>query len=217
MQRDIYVDHDEIAQKVVQMHILLEDVTELRASLGAIPESMAREASSSTADGRPAPIFGPLLNAASAATDRLQKSLDAVAYRVSLDLAILTRMSEEVRQHGEDAARDISAVGGEFAVPMPKPDTSDILYGGTTAADRSTEGVGHLTPLPKPGLTGRSMDPSTDTSSAGVEHVAPLPKPVYAGILRRGTSVTDATTDRTSEGVGDVNPMPKPDTSDIRY
>lgn len=114
MTRPVHVDHDEIAQKRREMEDILSELMTLRNSLDSITTSMVSEASANTSDGAPAPIFGPLLNASTEAVERVKKSLDAVHYRVSADLDILSRMSEEVRAHGEDAARgiDTTAHGG---------------------------------------------------------------------------------------------------------
>lgn len=111
--RDVNVDHDEIATKTRQMEGVLTDLRGLRTGLEGIVENMTKEASVATSGG-PAPIFGPLLNASSEAVKRLQKSLDAVEYRVQADLDILNAMSNEVKQVSEDAARSIESTDSAF-------------------------------------------------------------------------------------------------------
>lgn len=113
--RDVHVDHDEIAQKARQMSDVMSELMALRNGLEGIVTSMVAEASVATSSGEPAPIFGPLINSATEAVKRLQKSLDAVEHRVSADFDILTRMSDEVKALSEDSARSIDGADTDYS------------------------------------------------------------------------------------------------------
>lgn len=138
----INVDHEEIKQKTSQMTAVLDDLMNLRNGLEKIIDDMVREASFATTSGGPSPVFHPLINASSSAVTRLQKSLDAVHYRIQKDLEILNTMSDHVEKQSEDAAVGIDSSDQDFARGSGGTSGSTSTSGGTGGSGGTAGGSG---------------------------------------------------------------------------
>lgn len=108
-ERDIHVDHDEIAQKAKEMQSLSEDIDKLIADSGQVTESMIAEASQATRTGAPAPVFTPVIESATVAMKNVTDSLTAVRDRITSDIEILTGASADAQQVDEGSAAAINA------------------------------------------------------------------------------------------------------------
>lgn len=106
-ERDIHVDHDEIAQKTKAMQALSDDIDALVADSGKVTESMIAEASQATRTGAPAPVFEPVIESATVAMKNVTNSLTAVRDRINSDIEILTSASGEAKSIDEESAAGI--------------------------------------------------------------------------------------------------------------
>lgn len=168
MPRDIHVDHDEIVKVTQQMNNLVDELRDAKTSIAKVVDNMVEEASVNTGNGQPAPVYGPILNAANLAAARIVMSIDAIIERLLNDLKTLNEASNATAETSE-----------EMAAAMRNVDTSLGIGGGTgggagtgsAGVNSALDGADEFTNNNQSGdsTTGGTQSTTGDTSSGATQ------------------------------------------------
>lgn len=162
--RDILVDHEEIAQTNADLHSIIEQIDAVIADAPQIVDQLKAEASANTASGAPAPVFVPVINAATTATDTLVSVMQTMRERIVSDMENLSRGSAETKRIEALGIKELDgAAEGTDAMNLGNPTGGS---GGSSPTPGAGSGAGSGSGAPS-GTSGGAAEGSGTSETGG--------------------------------------------------
>lgn len=180
-QRDVLVDHDEIAEHTMKLEHMAAELEDAIRGLPSILETMERESGRGTASGAPAPIFVPVMEAAKTALGNVGTSLFAIREKILADVEALRAGSADAQLNDDLGAQSIGSLDADF-------------YGGAPATQLSSAG-GSPTQI-QPKVATMAVDPTTGqfTDTGLVDPIDAAPRLPSGVETRERSMVVDPAT-----------------------